>query len=94
MDGEIVEEGSHTELICAKGKYHDLWSKQILVEAEDDQPMSRNQKTYGDSAIANPDSDERDKQTSKENSKKPATVQKSKSGHKREVRDGAKWAQC
>lgn len=31
-DGEIIEHGSHEELIHSKGKYHDLWSKQILVK--------------------------------------------------------------
>lgn len=32
MDGEIIEQGSHFDLIHAKGKYHDLWSKQIFVK--------------------------------------------------------------
>jgi ABC-type multidrug transport system ATPase subunit len=31
-DGEIIEEGSHNELIRARGKYHDLWLKQALVK--------------------------------------------------------------
>ncbi|KFY50627.1 hypothetical protein V495_00151 [Pseudogymnoascus sp. VKM F-4514 (FW-929)] len=31
-DGEIIENGSHDELIHAKGKYTDLWSKQLLVK--------------------------------------------------------------
>jgi ABC-type multidrug transport system fused ATPase/permease subunit len=31
-DGEIIEEGSHRELICERGKYHDLWLKQALVK--------------------------------------------------------------
>ena len=29
MDGEVVESGTHNELIKAKGKYHGLWSKQF-----------------------------------------------------------------
>jgi ABC-type dipeptide/oligopeptide/nickel transport system ATPase component len=32
MNGEIIEQGSHFDLIHARGKYHDLWSKQILVK--------------------------------------------------------------
>lgn len=32
QDGEIIQNGSHDELVHAKGKYHDLWSKQILVK--------------------------------------------------------------
>jgi ABC-type glutathione transport system ATPase component len=40
-DGEIVEDGSHDELIRAKGRYYNLWSKQIFVKAADEQPRSR-----------------------------------------------------
>lgn len=38
MNGEIIEEGSHDNLVLAGGKYHDLWSKQIFVKpaADDD----------------------------------------------------------
>jgi ABC-type multidrug transport system ATPase subunit len=28
-EGQIVEDGSHGELIGKKGKYYDMWSKQI-----------------------------------------------------------------
>lgn len=31
MNGQVVEQGSHTELIQSKGKYHSLWSKQIFL---------------------------------------------------------------
>ena len=31
-DGEIVEKGSHEELISAGGKYFQLWSKQLKNE--------------------------------------------------------------
>lgn len=34
-DGEIIENGSHDELIHAQGKYTDLWSKQLLVKPEE-----------------------------------------------------------
>jgi ABC-type dipeptide/oligopeptide/nickel transport system ATPase component len=44
MNGEIVEEGSHDELIHKKGKYHDLWSKQILVKPAVDRSRSRSPK--------------------------------------------------
>ena len=30
--GEIVEEGSHEDLIQANGKYAELWSKQIFIK--------------------------------------------------------------
>lgn len=33
-DGEIIEEGSHHELIRERGKYHGLWLKQALVKTE------------------------------------------------------------
>jgi hypothetical protein len=31
MNGKIIEEGCHDNLVRAGGKYHDLWSKQIFV---------------------------------------------------------------
>lgn len=31
MHGQIIESGSHHDLLSSKGKYHDLWSKQIFV---------------------------------------------------------------
>jgi len=34
-NGEIIENGSHDELIHSKGRYSDLWSKQILVKPEE-----------------------------------------------------------
>ncbi|KAJ2900779.1 hypothetical protein MKZ38_002217 [Zalerion maritima] len=34
-DGTIVEQGSHDDLIRAKGKYAALWSKQIFVKPKD-----------------------------------------------------------
>ncbi|KAE9376692.1 hypothetical protein N431DRAFT_330918 [Stipitochalara longipes BDJ] len=44
MNGEIVEEGSHNDLIHKKGKYHDLWSKQIMVKSATDRSRSRSPK--------------------------------------------------
>lgn len=34
-DGEIVEKGSHEELLEKKGKYSELWSKQIFVKPKE-----------------------------------------------------------
>ena len=44
--GELVEEGSHEELIRANGKYAELWSRQIFVktkdaESKDDKPAAK-----------------------------------------------------
>lgn len=44
-DGEIIEHGSHEELIHSKGKYHDLWSKQILVKPVKDVVQSASRST-------------------------------------------------
>lgn len=41
MNGEIIEQGSHDDLIHSKGKYHDLWSKQIFVKPATDRSRSR-----------------------------------------------------
>ena len=37
MDGQIVEQGDHATLIKQKGKYYDLWSKQVFYEPQADQ---------------------------------------------------------
>lgn len=44
MNGEIVEQGSHLGLISKKGKYHDLWSKQIFILPEDKRARSKSPK--------------------------------------------------
>ncbi len=36
--GEIVEQGSHEDLIRRDGKYAELWSKQIFVKPKDKEP--------------------------------------------------------
>jgi len=41
MNGKIVEQGSHDELIHTNGKYHDLWSKQIFVKPIKSRSRSR-----------------------------------------------------
>ncbi|PBP22523.1 hypothetical protein BUE80_DR006542, partial [Diplocarpon rosae] len=41
MNGKIAEHGSHDELIHMKGKYHDLWSKQIFARPVDIRARSR-----------------------------------------------------
>lgn len=41
MNGKIVEQGSHDELIHSNGKYHDLWSKQIFVKPANSRSRSR-----------------------------------------------------
>jgi ABC-type glutathione transport system ATPase component len=44
MNGEIIESGTHQSLIHSKGKYHDLWSKQIFVTPTDERSRSRSPK--------------------------------------------------
>ncbi|PBP16225.1 ABC transporter [Diplocarpon rosae] len=41
MNGKIAEHGSHEDLIHIKGKYHDLWSKQIFAKPVDTRARSR-----------------------------------------------------
>lgn len=33
--GQVVEQGNHDELIVAKGRYADLWSKQVFLRPRD-----------------------------------------------------------
>ncbi|KAF9876638.1 ABC transporter [Colletotrichum karsti] len=35
-DGEVVEQGNHADLVVAKGRYADLWSKQTFLKPQDD----------------------------------------------------------
>ena len=54
MNGEIVEEGSHEELIHKKGKYHNLWSKQLFVKpADESSERSRSRSPQRDANIIN-----------------------------------------
>ena len=41
MNGEIVEQGSHSELLRSNGRYASLWSKQISVKANDTRSRSK-----------------------------------------------------
>lgn len=41
MDGQIVEQGSHDGLFHSKGKYADLWAKQIFVKPSDRKSRSK-----------------------------------------------------
>ena len=54
MNGEIIERGTHQELIHAQGKYNNLWSKQIFVKPSSDRSRSRSPKKQDpDSEIIN-----------------------------------------
>ncbi|KAG9233515.1 hypothetical protein BJ875DRAFT_505324 [Amylocarpus encephaloides] len=48
MNGEIVEKGTHQDLIHSKGKYYDLWSKQLFVTPSDKRSRSRSPKKNAD----------------------------------------------
>jgi len=41
MNGEIVEQGSHSKLLRSNGKYASLWSKQINFKPNDTRPRSK-----------------------------------------------------
>jgi ABC-type dipeptide/oligopeptide/nickel transport system ATPase component len=92
MNGEVVEEGSHDELIHKKGKYHDLWSKQIMVTPMTDRSRSRSPKKQ-DLTIINDLTPNRSKvelakilnsaphdETCQSNSQKPNAIQISDGG--------------
>ncbi|KAF4633947.1 hypothetical protein G7Y89_g4170 [Cudoniella acicularis] len=57
MNGEIVENGTHHDLIHSKGKYHELWSKQIFVKPTNERSRSRSPKKQDANIIndLNPD---------------------------------------
>lgn len=39
--GQVVEQGGHEELILAKGRYADLWSKQVFLSPVDNDDSSQ-----------------------------------------------------
>lgn len=102
MDGKIVEQGSHQELIHSKGKYYELWSNQIFVKPETELPNSRSPEQQK-SGIVNDLSPARHKAelkkvtkttdlespSGKDNGKKPDEGKNTSEGHSREVSPGA-----
>lgn len=44
MNGEITEEGCHRDLLSAKQKYYDLWTKQIFLQPSPQRSRSRSPK--------------------------------------------------
>ena len=97
MDGQIIEEGSHQDLIHRKGKYHDLWSKQIFVRPATEQ-RSRSRSPKKDANIINDLSPARQtveigkimktidhKEPDQAEGEKSEDSQNSSTGHKREV---------
>ena len=102
MNGEIVEQGSHYELIHKKGKYHDLWSKQIFIMPNDGRARSKSPKKH-DADLINDLTPERRKIeldkalksadheeavcSSEQDGYNNATKAKSDGGHTREVCD-------
>ncbi|KAK1959787.1 ABC transporter [Colletotrichum sublineola] len=47
-DGEVVEQGNHTELITANGRYADLWSKQTFIKPKDEGSADAKKSADGD----------------------------------------------
>ncbi|KAL3427836.1 ABC transporter [Phlyctema vagabunda] len=44
MDGEVIEGGSHDALLSSKGKYFDLWTRQIFLKPTTERHRSRSPK--------------------------------------------------
>ncbi len=89
-DGQVIEQGSHEELIARNGKYAELWSKQIFLKPKETKedvqdisesaPKSTLECEQTDSATDS-DTSTRSKTVSKGNEQVAATP----NGHKREV---------
>lgn len=97
MDGEIIEEGTHQDLIQARGKYHELWSKQIFVKPSSERSRSRSPQKR-DTNIINDLSPEKQKaemikakaapENNTDKDKKSDDGKKGEIGHQREVSPG------
>ncbi|KAI1480178.1 hypothetical protein F4774DRAFT_418461 [Daldinia eschscholtzii] len=51
-NGEIAEQGNHEELISKKGKYAELWSKQIFLKPKESKEDKQNEDHTGDDTIS------------------------------------------
>lgn len=51
FDGGVVEQGSHEELLQKKGRYSDLWSKQIFVKPKEPKGMDATEATEDPSRL-------------------------------------------
>ncbi|KAI1467611.1 uncharacterized protein F4812DRAFT_402403 [Daldinia caldariorum] len=51
-NGEIAEQGNHEELISKKGKYAELWSKQIFLKPKESKEDKQNEEATSDSVIS------------------------------------------
>ncbi|KUJ08051.1 uncharacterized protein LY89DRAFT_765501 [Mollisia scopiformis] len=100
MNGEIVEKGTHDELLHSGGKYHDLWSKQIFVKPSPTADRSRSSSPKKrDATLVNDLTPQRqtkelakvlktiphDQQPGEDNTGKKDGKKAECSGHKREV---------
>lgn len=105
MNGKIVEQGSHHDLIRSRGKYHDLWSKQIFIKPEKERSRSRSpgkrtsnivndlsparHKAEMAKATKPTDHEEQAGESGQIDAKNAEEGKKSSKGHKREVSPGA-----
>lgn len=100
MDGEIIEEGTHQDLIQSRGKYHELWSKQIFVKPSSERSRSRSPQKQ-DTNMINDLSPEKQKaemikaklapennSSAADKDNKKDDVKKGEVGHQREVSPG------
>ncbi|KAK5996663.1 Heavy metal tolerance protein [Cladobotryum mycophilum] len=75
--GKIIEQGSHSELIVANGRYADLWSKQIFIKPQDDidavKALDDLKTLANDSCSETTSSEERDAQVDKTGSESRST---------------------
>lgn len=100
MNGEIMEMGTHDELLHTGGKYHDLWSKQIFVKPTPSTNRSRSSSPKKrDATLVNDLTPQRhtkelakvqktvqhDDESGREDSAKKDGKKAEESGHKREV---------
>jgi hypothetical protein len=102
MDGKIVEQGSHQDLIHSRGKYHDLWSNQIFVKPDNERSRSRSPEKQkpcivNDLSPAHHQAElskamktkGHDRPPGKDGDKKAEEGKGTSKGHKREVSPGA-----
>ncbi|TDZ21857.1 Heavy metal tolerance protein [Colletotrichum orbiculare MAFF 240422] len=83
-DGQVVEQGNHTDLVTANGRYADLWSKQTFLKPKDDESTDDKKSDHGDTQVDDTSTTEPNERSQKTSTPAETGDQSQTPGHKKE----------